>query len=211
MLSNDLLPEVMKEGLAKRVDIYIDEHAFSSQEARVYLEKAKAMGFDITVHGDQFIRGGSTEAVKMQARSVDHLEVSGKEEIDMLAASNVIPVVLPGSSIGLGVAFAPARKLLNAGASLAIGSDWNPGSAPMGDLLMQASVLGMYEKLSFAETMAGISYRAAAALNIHDRGVIKSGKKADIIAFHGNDYREIIYNQGKIKPVKIWKNGSMIQ
>jgi imidazolonepropionase len=210
MLINDLLPKVREKNLAERIDIYIDKNAFSSEEARIYLDMARALGFDICVHGDQFTEGGSREAVYADAVSVDHLEVSGEKEIRMVAESNVIPVVLPGSSIGLGLGFAPARKLLDAGASLAIGSDWNPGSAPMGDLLLQASVLGIYEKLSMAEILTGISFRAAAALKLNDRGVLSSGKKADFIAFNLNDYREIIYNQGKIKPSKIWKNGKKI-
>lgn len=211
MLVSDLLPKIREEKLANRIDIYIDKNAFSPQEARVYLNDARAMGFDVIVHGDQFTTGGSMEAVRAGAVSVDHLEVSGEKEINMLAESKLIPIALPGSSMGLGVAFAPARKLLDAGASLAIGSDWNPGSAPMGDLLVQASVLGIYEKLSMAETLAGISFRAAAALKLYDRGTIKPGNKADVIAFNLNDYREIIYNQGKMKPVKIWKNGKMIK
>ncbi len=211
MLVSDLLPKIREEKLANRIDIYIDKNAFSPQEARVYLNDARSMGFDVIVHGDQFTTGGSMEAVRAGAVSVDHLEVSGEKEINMLAESKLIPIALPGSSMGLGVAFAPARKLLDAGASLAIGSDWNPGSAPMGDLLVQASVLGIYEKLSMAETLAGISFRAAAALKLYDRGTIKPGNKADVIAFNLNDYREIIYNQGKMKPVKIWKNGKMIK
>ncbi len=211
LLIKDLLPEIRKLKLANRIDIYIDKKAFSPRDARVYLVRARDMGFDVVVHGDQFTKGGSMEAVRAGAKSVDHLEVSGKKEILLLAKSDVIPVVLPGSSIGLGVSFAPARKLLDAGSSLAIGSDWNPGSAPMGDLLVQASILGIYEKLSMAETMAAISSRAAAALNLPDRGVIRPGNIADIVAFNLNDYREIIYNQGKLKPMKIWKNGTRIK
>lgn len=210
MIITDLLPKVRDMALANRIDIYIDENAFSEHEARTYLSKVRSMGFEISVHADQFSPGGSLEAIEAGAVSADHLEASGVNEIKMLSESHVIPVALPGSSLGLGIDFAPARELLDAGASLAIGSDWNPGSAPMGDLLVQAAILGMYEKLSIAETLAGISFRAAAALNLKDRGKIKSGKKADFIAFSMNDYREIMYNQGKIKPTKIWKNGKLI-
>jgi imidazolonepropionase len=104
------------------------------------------MGFDITVHADQFHTGGSQVAVDFGAISADHLEASSEKEIAILAASDTIAVALPGASMGLGVPYTPARKLLDAGASLAIASDWNPGSAPMGDLLMQASVLGTFRK-----------------------------------------------------------------
>ncbi|MDX5479895.1 MAG: amidohydrolase family protein, partial [Cyclobacteriaceae bacterium] len=92
-------------------------------------------------------------------------------------------------------------------ASLAIASDWNPGSAPMGDLLMQAAVLGTFEKLSNAEVLAGITTRASAALNLHDRGQLNPGMLADIILFPTADYREITYMQGRLKPMRIFKRG----
>jgi imidazolonepropionase len=207
----ELLPVVYEKGLANRIDIYIDKGAFDTNDARYYLNEVQSMGFEITVHADQFTTGGSKIAIELDAVSADHLEVSGDEEINMLGRSNVIPVVLPGSSLGLGLPFAPARKILDSGASLAIGSDWNPGSAPMGDLLLQASILGIYEKLTMAETLAAITIRAAAALNLKDRGILKEGNTADIIAFKFDDYREILYNQGKIKPERIWKNGISVQ
>lgn len=211
MVLKDILPQVYEKGLANRVDIYVDNGAFSADDAKYYLSEAQAMGFEITVHADQFSTGGSQLAIESDAVSADHLEASGEKEIKMLAKSNVIPIALPGSSMGLGLPFAPGRKILDAGASLAIGSDWNPGSAPMGDLLIQASVFGMYEKLTMAETLAAITFRAAAALDLKDRGIIKEGNTADIIAFDFDDYREIIYNQGKIKPKRIWKNGISIK
>ena len=88
--------------------------------------------------------------------------------------SDVIPVALPGASLGLGTGFAPARKMLNAGASLVIASDWNPGSAPMGNLLMQAAILGIYEKLTMAETLAAITCRAATCAAVNRPGNAKT-------------------------------------
>jgi imidazolonepropionase len=211
MIVKELLPVVYEKGLANRVDIYIDNGAFKAEDAKYYLNEAQSMGFEITVHADQFSTGGSQLAIESDAVSADHLEASGDEEIKMIAQSNTIPVALPGSSIGLGLPFAPGRKILDSGGSLAIGSDWNPGSAPMGDLLIQASIFGMYEKLTIAETLAAVTSRAALALDLKDRGIIKEGNTADIIAFDFDDYREIIYNQGKIKPQRIWKNGLSIK
>jgi imidazolonepropionase len=205
-----LLPEIKKKGLANRVDIFIEEGAFSKEASKNYLQKAQELGFSVTIHADQFHIGGSAVAVECNAISADHLEASTENEINLLAKSNVIPVALPGASMGLGCSFAPARKLLDAGASLAIASDWNPGSAPMGDLLMQASVLGTNEKLSNAEVLSGITYRAAAALGLHDRGKITSGYLADLTIFPCNNFNEILYNQGKLKPAMVFKNGILI-
>ena len=207
---NDLLPIVKKKKLAGRIDIFIEEGAFEESESIPFLKKAGMLGFDITIHGDQFTPTGSKVAIETGAISVDHLESSTDKEIQALANSNVIATVLPGASLGLGMPFAPARKLLDAGNSVAIGSDWNPGSAPMGNLLVQASVMSASEKLSNAETFAGITIRAAKALNLHDRGKLSVGLLADIVAFPCTDYREILYHQGQLQPNFILKKGNII-
>ena len=179
-------------------------------QAEKFLEKARAQGFGATVHADQFSRGGAMVAARVGAKSADHLESSQDEDIKALVDNNVTAVVLPGASLGLGIDFAPARKILDAGACLAIASDWNPGSAPMGDLLIQSALLSNFEKLTFAETIAGITCRAAHALGIDDRGILRQGKLADMISFPTDDHREILYNQGMLKPDLIWKNGNLI-
>lgn len=210
LMANELLPEVKKQQLSNRVDIFVEQSAFEAGEAKVYLQLAKELGFDLVVHGDQFNVGGSQLAIEMCALSVDHLEASGQHEMYLLGKSNVVSVVLPGASLGLGIPFAPARKLLDSGACLVIASDWNPGSAPMGDLLVQAAILGAYEKLTIAETLAAITVRAAKALNLSDRGVLKSGYIADIIAFRTSDFRDIVNRQGKLKPSFVWKRGEKL-
>ncbi|MES2060360.1 MAG: imidazolonepropionase [Bacteroidota bacterium] len=204
---NELLPVIKQENLTNRVDIFIEQSAIDTKNALVYLNKAKQMGFDITVHADQFTTGGSAVAVAVGAVSADHLEASGEHEIELLADSNIVAVTLPGASMGLGMPYAPARNLLNAGACLAIASDWNPGSAPMGDLLMQAAVMSASEKLSAAEVFAGLTFRAASALKI-EGGILAPGMPADMQAYPCADYREILYYQGKLKPSQIWIGGN---
>ena len=209
-ISSTLFPILKEEKLANRIDAFIEESAFTEKHIAPYFEKAKAMGFDITVHADQFSTSGSKVAVEFGAISADHLEASTQTEIDLLANSDVISTALPGASLGLGCNFTPARKILDAGGALAIASDHNPGSAPMGDLLMQAAVLGSFQKLSNAEVLAGITFRAAAALNLKDRGQLKEGNLADFILFHSSDYKEILYNQGNFKPCVVFKNGEKV-
>jgi imidazolonepropionase len=205
----EMLPVISERDLAGRVDIFVEKHAFSPEEATCFLKSAGSLGFSLTVHADQFTTGGSKVAAQCGAISADHLEASGPEEIRTLVQGGVVAVVLPGASLGLGMPFAPARKILDEGASLVIASDWNPGSAPMGDLLVESALLSISEKLSFAETFAGITLRAANALDLSDRGMIAPGKLADLISFQTDDYREILYNQGMLKPDKIWKKGIM--
>lgn len=209
-ISEKLFPILKEQGLANRIDAFVEESAFSAEQIAPYFEKAKAMGFDITVHADQFSTSGSQVAVQFEAVSADHLEASTPKEIELLAKSDVIATALPGASIGLGCDFTPARQLLDAGGALAIASDHNPGSAPMGDLLTQASILGTFEKLSNAEVLAGITFRAAAALNLSDRGQLSDGYNADFIGFHTDNYQEILYNQGNFKPCMVWKNGKLV-
>jgi imidazolonepropionase len=209
-LVTELLPKLIQEGLARRVDAFVDHGAFDEQDALAYLNAAKRLGFSVTVHADQFKTGGSLVAAETGAVSADHLEASGDDEFAALKKNGVIAVALPGASLGLGMGFAPARKILDTGLSLAIASDWNPGSAPMGDLLMQAAVLGAHQKLSTAETLAALTARAGAALELPDRGIISGGMKADFILFPTDDYRDILYHQGRLKPAHAWKNGTLI-
>ena len=205
---NHLLPKIKEENLSNRVDIFIEEKAFSVSEASNFLGKVKS-DFHITAHANQFTSGGLKVGVDNGAVSVDHLEVITDKEIDYLSKSDTTGVVLPGCSVGLGIPFAPARKLLDYNCKVSIASDWNPGSAPMGDLLMQASLLGSTEKLSNAEVLAGITCRAANALSLEDRGSLENGKIADMIGFKTNDFRDILYNQGKLKPSFICKRGKI--
>jgi imidazolonepropionase len=210
LLSEELLPRVKQQSLAKRIDAFVDDIAFKPSLAKVYLMQAKAMGFEVTLHADQFSTGGSDLAIELRAVSADHLEVSREAEIRALAASEVVAIALPGASMGLGCEFTPARHLLDAGAMVAIASDWNPGSAPMGDLMVQASILATFQKLSNAEVWAGLTFRAAHALRLPDRGKLEKGLLADFICFPVNDYREITYQQGKLKPSMVWKHGKKI-
>ncbi len=209
-IMQELFPQIKEQDLCRRVDIFVEESAFTTEEAESYLRFAREMGFDLTIHADQFTTGGSQLAVKMGAISADHLEASTEKEIKLLAGSTVIATALPGASLGLGCAFTPARKILDAGGALAIASDHNPGSGPMGDLLTQAAILGAFEKLSNAEVLAGITFRAAAALNLEDRGALAIGSRADLAVFHTGHYNEILYNQGNLKPCMVWKNGQLV-
>ena len=210
MLGEELLPLLLQEELTRRLDIFVEQGAFSPREAESYLRKGKSMGFDLTVHADQFTTGGSEVAIRCGALSADHLEASGPDEIGALAGSDVVATALPGASLGLGCGFTPARALLDAGACLAIASDYNPGSAPMGDLLTQAAILGTFEKLSNAEVLAGITSRAAAALGFADRGRLLPGMLADLVVFPADHFNEILYHQGQLRPSAVWKRGECI-
>lgn len=207
---DEILPRVKEEDLAKRVDIFIEKSAFQPEESRKFLERAKEMGFEITVHADQFTSGSSRIAVEVNAFSADHLEATIDEDIESLAKSETVAVALPGASLGLGEPFAPARKILDKNGILAIASDWNPGSAPMGNLIAQASILATFQKLTTAEVLAGITFRAAKALNLTDRGILKKGMKADFVVYETDNFQNILYNQGSLVASEVYIDGEKI-
>lgn len=209
-LVENLFPVLKERRLTNRIDIFVDDHAFTCEEARTYLQAAKAAGFSICVHADQFDSRGSELAAEVKALSADHLEHTDKKGAVALKKGGVIPVVLPGATLGLGTPFPPARMLLDEGLPLAIASDWNPGSAPMGYLLAQAAFLGAAQKLTMAETLAAITIRAAGALGLSDRGVLKVGRLADIAVYDGSDYRDILYHQGAKLPKLMFKRGASV-
>ena len=206
----EILPKVKEENLAKRVDIFIEKTAFQPNESKKFLLEAKEMGFEITVHADQFTSGSGRLAAEIGAKSADHLEATIDEDIDFIAKSETVATALPGASLGLGERFAPARKLLDAGAILAIASDWNPGSAPMGNLITQASILATYEKLTTAEVLAGITFRSAYALGLNDRGKLEENFKANFVTFRTDNFQNILYNQGSLKIENHYINGIKI-
>ncbi|KMQ59381.1 imidazolonepropionase [Chryseobacterium angstadtii] len=206
----EILPKVKEEELAQRVDIFIEKSAFQPEESKDFLLKTKDLGFGITVHADQFTPGSSRIAVEVGAKSADHLEATVDEDIEFLAQSDTVATALPGASLGLGEKFTPARKLLDAGAIVAIASDWNPGSAPMGNLITQASILATFEKLTTAEVLAGMTFRAAYALGLEDIGKLESGKKADFVTFKTDNFQNVLYNQGSLNAEHVYIDGIQI-
>ena len=207
-----LLAEVAPKAklMTHRADAFIEAEAFPVHLAQPYLVSMKNLGFDLTLHADQFSRGGAALAVQIGAKSADHLEAITRKDIQLLGASNTVAVVLPGASLGLGMSFAPCRALLDEGACLAIASDWNPGSAPNGDLLAQCGILAANQKLNAAETFSGVTFRAAHALGLADRGRLAPNYLFDASAFPTHDYREILYQQGTLKPDMVWKKGAFL-
>ena len=207
-----LLAEVAPKAklMTHRADAFIEAEAFPVHLAQPYLVSMKNLGFDLTLHADQFSRGGAALAVQIGAKSADHLEAITRKDIHLFGASNTVAVVLPGASLGLGMSFAPCRALLDEGACLAIASDWNPGSAPNGDLLAQCGILAANQKLNAAETFSGVTFRAAHALGLADRGRLAPNYLFDASAFPTHDYREILYQQGTLKPDMVWKKGAFL-
>jgi len=198
LIINELLPYIIKNKLAESVDAFCEKSAFSPDEVDLIFSKAKKLGYKLKLHTDQFNSiGGLDVALKHKANSVDHLEVIKDEDIPKLAKSNTAAVLLPGVSFLLDYNYAPARKLIDDNAIIALATDFNPGSShiPNLQLIMQLAALKM--KMTSEEIISAVTINSAYALGISDKvGSIEIGKEADFSIFAIKDLSELIYNIG---------------
>ena len=210
-ICEELIPEVAREGLATAVDVFCEKEAFSVAETRVILEAARTHGFATKLHADQFHAIGGTElACELRALSVDHLEASGEAQVAALAASPTVATVLPGVTLHLGLPAAPARALIDAGACVAVGTDLNPGSSPVFSSGLALALAVRLCGLTPAEALTACTVNAAAALGLGDRGALVPGQRADFLALHSADWRELAYTLGA-NPVRgVWVGGAPV-
>ena len=194
-----MLPLVRRRTLARFVDLYCEEGAFTLAQARRYLETGRKLGFGLKIHAEQFTRtGAALLGVELGAASVDHLEQAGEEEIRALANSSTVATLLPGSVFHLGLRrYPPARRLVDEGAAVALASDFNPGTSPTFSMQMVLSLACTEMRLKPAEAIAAATINGAHALGCADQtGSLEPGKSADLALFQVSDYREIPYYFG---------------
>lgn len=183
MLISEMLPAVAAEGLAEYVDVFCDKGFFTVDETDRILEAAARYGMLPKIHANELdCSGGVQIGVKHNALSVDHLERMGKDEIDVLRTSNTVATMLPGASFFLGMPYAPARQAIDAGLTVALASDYNPGSSPSGDMRMVWALACIKMKLTPAEALAACTINGAAAMGLSDVvGAITPGRRASFI------------------------------
>lgn len=203
-----LLPAVAERGLAERVDVFVERTAFTLEEAERVLRAARDLGFDLTLHADQFHALGGVElAVRLGARSVDHLEASGPPQIEALAARDTVATILPGVSLELGLPPAPGRALVDAGVPVAIGSDLNPGSSPVYAFPLALALALRLNGLRPAESLVAGTVNAAAALGRPDAGWLGPGSRADLVVVPDGDWRALVAGMGGPGPLEVWVAG----
>jgi imidazolonepropionase len=190
----DVLPSAAE--LAEAADVFVEGGAFDVEQARRYLEACRAAGLRLRLHGDQFTELGAVElAVELGARSIDHLEATGERGVDTLAASDVVCVLLPVSALFLARPMPPARALADAGAALALATDFNPGSSFCESLPVVCSLACTQLRLSPAEALAAVTVNAAHVLDRADRiGRIAPGYDADLVLLDAPDWRYVAYH-----------------
>jgi imidazolonepropionase len=192
----EVLPEAAE--LAQAADVFLERGAFDAAQARRYLEACRAAGLELRLHGDQFTEAGAIPlAVELGARSVDHLEATGPDGVRALAASDVVGVLLPASALFLGRPMPPARVLVDAGAAVALATDFNPGSAFCESLPLVCSLAATQLRLGPAEALAACTVNAAHVLNRADRkGRLAPGYDADLVLLDAPDWRYLAYHLG---------------
>jgi imidazolonepropionase len=195
-LLEDVLPEAAR--IAEAADVFLERGAFDVEQARRYLTACAARGLVLRLHGDQFTEAGAIPlAVELGARSVDHLETTGRVGIAALAASDVTGVLLPASALFLDRPMPPARALVDAGAAIAIATDFNPGSAFCESLPLVCSLACTQLHLSPDEALSGCTVNAAHVLSCADRkGRLAEGFDADVVLVAADDWRHLAYHLG---------------
>jgi imidazolonepropionase len=180
-------------------DVFTERNAFDLNQMRRLLDAAASLGFGIKAHVDQFTNlGGSRLGIELNAASIDHLDAISDEEIEMLAASETVGVVIPTENFNGGkTQFATARKLIDAGCALALTTDYNPGSAPCPSMPMAMAIACRYQKLLPSEALNAATINAAYAIGLgKTHGSIEIGKAADLVLFDSVDYRMAAYEFG---------------
>ena len=212
LVINEMLPYVAEHDLAKFCDGFCEVTAFSAYQIERIFVAAKNLGLNLKLHTEQFNSiGGVEAALKLNATSVDHLEVLHDEQIHQFGNVNTAAVLLPGVSFFLNYDYAPARKLIDNNAIVALATDFNPGSSHIANLHLIMSLGALKMGMTIEETITSVTLNAAYALNISDfAGSIEIGKSADFAVFEAKDYSEIVYNIGRNLNVMTIKDGKII-
>jgi len=196
LIEQELIPRVAREGLARFCDVFVEESAFTVEEARRILLAGKRHGLAPKLHADQLTSGGGGElAAEVGAASADHLERISEAGIRAMAAAGVVAVSLPFASLYLGMMPLPARRLLNAGVPVAVATDFNPGSAPSYHLPVAMTLACTIQRMTPAEALRGATVVAARALQLDwEIGSLEPGKSADFAVIDSDSVDHWLYH-----------------
>ncbi len=196
LLVDDLIPEVARSGLASCCDVFVEDSAFTLEEARRSLGAAKAAGLALKLHADQLGAGGGAElAAELAALSADHLEHASERGIVAMARAGTVAVSLPLASLYLAQPPMPSRRFIAAGVPVAVATDFNPGSAPSYHLPLALTLACTLQRMTPAEALKGATVIAARAVGLERRvGSLEPGKAADFAVFDAPDVNHWLYH-----------------
>ena len=188
-----VLPDAAR--IATAADVFVERGTFDVEQARRYLQACRRAGLDLRLHGDQLNEIGAVGlAVELGARSIDHLEATGSKGVAALAASDVVGVLLPVAALYLNRPMPPGRALVDAGAAIALASDFNPGSAYCESLPVVCTLACTQLGLAPEEALAACTVNAAHVLGLSDRGRVAPGYRADLVLLDARDWRHLAYH-----------------
>ncbi len=198
---SEWIPEVAANKAAEFFDVFVEDGFFSVDQARKLCTAAKEAGLKLKLHCDQFKDiGGVSLSLELGATSIDHLDNSSDESVELVAKSDTVAVLLPGASLFTGTPYAPARKLIDAGARVALSTDFNPGTSPTRNLPLMTTIACSQMKMTVAEAIAGITYNAAAALDLQDTyGSLQVGRPFRVCQLKAESYEILPYSFGELE------------
>lgn len=214
LICDEVLPHVASAGLAQRCDVFCEPSVFGLAESERILGRARELGLRLAVHADELEpMGGGALAARLGADSADHLIAIDEEGIDALARSTTVATLLPGTVFTLGLGrYAPARTMIDAGCAVALASDFNPGSCPIGSIPMIQSIACSQMKLEPAEALVACTANAAWALGVAEVvGSLAPGKAADFIVLEGEDFRLVPYHGGNHAVREVYAGGRRVR
>jgi len=209
----EMIPAVGREKLADHIDVFCDRGFFTPEQTARILEAGVRYGMVPKIHANELdYSGGIQTGVKFGAFSVDHLEYTGDKEIQVLLKSRTMPTLLPGASFFLGMPYAPARKMIDAGLPVALASDYNPGSSPSGNMKLIMSLGCIQMKMLPEEAVYAVTINGAGAMGVEkETGSITRGKKANLIlTVPVPGYEFLPYAYGSNLVESVWLNGNLI-
>jgi len=214
VVAEEMIPRVMAEGLARYVDVFVEEGYFAPNDARLIAEKAKRHGLGVRLHVDQLHDGGGAAlAAEVGADTADHLEHVSDAGIEALKAAGVIPVLLPGSVYCLGLhRYPPAREMVDRSLPVVVATDFNPGTSPVCSLGFAMNLACTQMKMLPSEALVSCTINAAYAVGLGGQvGSLEKGKAADFVLWDAEDYREIAYWVGRNLAHQVWLDGERLQ
>lgn len=196
LVCDEILPALA--GQAEFVDVFCDQGAFTVAQSRRVLEAGRSLGYRLKIHAEELAHtGGTALAASLGAVSADHLIHITGEDIAALEGSGTVAVLLPGTSYTLHTTYAPARELLAAGVTIALATDFNPGSCYSENLQMAVSLACQEQRLTPAEALRAATLGGAAALGLqHEVGSLEPGKYCDLLVLDSATHQELPYHWG---------------
>lgn len=212
-ITDRMIPYISSRNLASFCDVFCEEGYFDIAETSAILSAGKASGLTPKLHAEELTSGGGAElAARLGAASADHLEHITEEGIKALASAGVVATLLPGVSFFLNHPHAPARKLIEGGAAVALASDFNPGSCMSYSMPLMMTIACTQMGMTPEEAITASTLNAAAAIKrSHEIGSIEAGKKADLILLDIPNYRHLPYHFGENHVEKVVKNGVVLE